>query len=530
MLIQTLLITICLALHTLSAFAEVKTFTKEYTYEASELDSKVTSRINATEQVKRLLLEELGVFLVSHTEVVNSQLTKDQITSITAGIVSAVVLDEKWDGHKYWLKAKVDADPSVVQKTIDIISADSKNKAGLEAAQKRIVTLTKELDAVKNDLGSTQKDKQIKYNNIVDRIKLSDMMQEYYRLRNNGTAENILIDYLSKMISIDNKFIDAFRERANVYKSLKKYSEYESDLISIISLASNDCDSYKELADINLTKKNYAKFIEYEYKSIICDKYLISKPTKTSKSTYDIIVKKYPNDFRIYLIRGYYSLCAIVYGQKNSKLDAISDINKSLKIKKDQPIAYYLLANLVEYQANYIGRAKDIKSVNQIINYCTIGLMYSPTPIIEISLLSMRANYGRSIMSCGQIANDLGRIIDIDPNYSPYYQKMALHKIDCEEYNQAIYYYKKAIEYETNVGGLEALYNSLAELYVNIGDNHSAVIMYNNIIDILNKRIEGYISFLNDNQSGDMLIKEFMSEKQLRIEEIKDKIRSISSE
>ena len=31
-------------------FAEIKTFTKEYTYSASELDSQVTSRYNALEQ------------------------------------------------------------------------------------------------------------------------------------------------------------------------------------------------------------------------------------------------------------------------------------------------------------------------------------------------------------------------------------------------------------------------------------------------------------------------------------------------
>src|SRR3972149_6147994 len=36
------------------AFAEVKIFEKEYTYQASEIDSKVTSRAIAVEQVKRL--------------------------------------------------------------------------------------------------------------------------------------------------------------------------------------------------------------------------------------------------------------------------------------------------------------------------------------------------------------------------------------------------------------------------------------------------------------------------------------------
>ncbi len=54
-----------------SAFAEKVTFVKEYNYNASDLDSKVSSRTIALEQVKRLLLEELGTYLISETEVKN---------------------------------------------------------------------------------------------------------------------------------------------------------------------------------------------------------------------------------------------------------------------------------------------------------------------------------------------------------------------------------------------------------------------------------------------------------------------------
>ncbi len=78
--------------------AESKTFVKEYTYQASEYDSKMSCRTLAIEQVKRLLLEELGTYLESHTEIVNFQLKKDQITALTAGIVQTKILKEKWDG------------------------------------------------------------------------------------------------------------------------------------------------------------------------------------------------------------------------------------------------------------------------------------------------------------------------------------------------------------------------------------------------------------------------------------------------
>ena len=50
-------------------FAETKVFIEEYTYQASEADSKILSRAIAFEQVKRLLLEKLGTYLESETEV-----------------------------------------------------------------------------------------------------------------------------------------------------------------------------------------------------------------------------------------------------------------------------------------------------------------------------------------------------------------------------------------------------------------------------------------------------------------------------
>jgi hypothetical protein len=70
------------------ASAEMKTFLKEYTYQASDEDSKNSSRTIALRQVQRLLLEELGSYLESETQIKGFVLTKDQITALTAGVVN----------------------------------------------------------------------------------------------------------------------------------------------------------------------------------------------------------------------------------------------------------------------------------------------------------------------------------------------------------------------------------------------------------------------------------------------------------
>ena len=71
-------------------------------------------QVIALEQVKRLLLEKLGTYLESETEVKNLQLTKDQIVILTAGIVRTEIIEERWDGKTYYLKAKITADPKDV--------------------------------------------------------------------------------------------------------------------------------------------------------------------------------------------------------------------------------------------------------------------------------------------------------------------------------------------------------------------------------------------------------------------------------
>ena len=156
-----------------SAHAETKTFIKEYTYQASEFDSKASCRTIALEQVKRLLLEELGTYLENNTEVKNFELTKDKITALTAGIVQTQVLDEKWDGKSYWLKAEVKADPENVAKSIDNLRKDQKKSDDLEERVKKHDEALKEIDKLRSEMTLLKSDikAQEKYNKSVETLR-----------------------------------------------------------------------------------------------------------------------------------------------------------------------------------------------------------------------------------------------------------------------------------------------------------------------------------------------------------------------
>ena len=102
--------------------AENKTFIREYHYQAGESDSKISSRTKALTEVKRLLLEEIGVYLESYINYseektenrISSQFLKKEIEQISAGITETSILEENWTGVEYYIKAEITVDPDDV--------------------------------------------------------------------------------------------------------------------------------------------------------------------------------------------------------------------------------------------------------------------------------------------------------------------------------------------------------------------------------------------------------------------------------
>lgn len=107
--------------------AENKTFIREYHYQAGESDSKISSRTKALTEVKRLLLEEIGVYLESYINYseektenrISSQFLKKEIEQISAGITETSILEENWTGVEYYIKAEITVDPEDVVRQLN---------------------------------------------------------------------------------------------------------------------------------------------------------------------------------------------------------------------------------------------------------------------------------------------------------------------------------------------------------------------------------------------------------------------------
>jgi tetratricopeptide (TPR) repeat protein len=212
--------------------AELKTFIKEYTYQASDFDSKISSRTIALEQVKRLLLEEVGTYLISETDVKNFQLTKDKITTLTAGIVQAEILNEKWDGKTYYLKAKMSIAPQEVTKFLEGLRENSQKNRELEEMKRKVDEALNKIKQLQDErvAGQHLESKSNEYSKAVAELKAKEWIDKGVALMNAENYESALsafnnaveIDPTSSWAHINKGW--ALNTLGDYYQALKEFN------------------------------------------------------------------------------------------------------------------------------------------------------------------------------------------------------------------------------------------------------------------------------------------------------------------
>ena len=394
--------------------AETKTFIREYTYQAGEADSKLTSRAISLEQVKRLLLEELGTYLESHTEVENLQITKDQIITLSAGIVQTIILDEYWDGKIYWMKAKIEADPEKVIADLDNLRKDRKKAQEFEELKKRADDALIEIKRLKEQLIAKEDDKarlnianQIRQEtNILtakDWVEKGDflfMAEDYERA----------IEAFSKAIENDPKYATAYQYRAIAYSAIGFNELALVDINRFIKLKPKSKRSIlSTLGGIYEGQKKYQKAIE----------------------TFNEYIKLYPNESL-----GYSRLGGI-YVELGDFKKAIFYYSKAVKLEPDDFHIYFNRGNIYLATYNY-GQALD--DYNKAIELNpTIGDFYFNRALVFLKL----NNYQQAI-------NDYTKLIEIDPtNATAYFNRGAAYG-ELDNHKQAIKDFTKVIELEPN--------------------------------------------------------------------------------
>lgn len=236
--IITVLFTVLIIIYS-STYLEAAdvTLVKEYKYQASEADSKISSRAIALEQIKRILLEELGTFLISETEVKDFQLTKDQIVTYTAGSVITVILQEKWDGQTYYMQAKLTANPNEVARSINALRQDKGKSLELETLRKKTDESLREIEKLKKELTLAKNNEQGKeaYGMAVSQLQIKELIDKGMVLRYKSQYDDAIGMY-TQAITLQPKNATAYCERGSAYFFQKKDEMALNDYNTAIEL------------------------------------------------------------------------------------------------------------------------------------------------------------------------------------------------------------------------------------------------------------------------------------------------------
>ena len=494
------LIVSCILFSTLNwtvAYGAVVTFTKEYTYQASEFDSKASSRILAIEQVKRLLLEELGTYLISETEVKNFQMTKDQITVFTAGIVSAEVIDEKWDGKTYYLKAKIAADPKDVSKAVDALRHDKQKTKELEDIRrkadgqaKEIAKLKKELEVAK--IGSSKLSDKVdtktiqQYNSAVTRLSANDWFRKGIMLDSSKAA----IEAYDKAIELDPEYEEAYFYRGMTYLELSiNYQKVIEDITNSIKYEPKrqKDEYYSPLAvKYSIRAKAYLKLDEYEKAfndlelAISINVYNAISTFNLKKKDYDDLIQKFPDKYQVYLFRGLFT---------RQIEQAMHDYENAVAMNPNSALGYYLLGRAYSFG--------DDQDRDTAISCFTKAQHLKPSPELLFNIYVKRSNVYFRNQNYEKSIEDISRAIEIEPEYIIGYRDRAEAYNKLGRYRAAIEDYDIAIKLKTflidpfDPWSITNIYVGRGDSYSALGEYTSAVKDYSVAIEILTKALHG---------------------------------------
>jgi tetratricopeptide (TPR) repeat protein len=318
--IKFLMVVILLAFTDVSISKNIR-FEREYIYQASEADSKLSCRAISLEQVKRLLLEELGTYLESHVEVRNSQLTKDEIITLSAGVVQTKIISEEWDGKVYRLKAEIEADPDVVHKLILQLRNEHDQTKKLAESQTKILELTSKINYLNEQINSNNSTPTIlaEYQLNIQHLSGIQHYQNGIILGNSGETLGALREF-DQAIDLypDWNPPNSYCARALVYLAIGNFQEANSDCNRALIILPNYWLAYAARALISGFEQNFnnglffikkalensppeAKFVVYYLQGILYSKL---GDINNATNSYNLSINDNPNFSKSYFERG----------------------------------------------------------------------------------------------------------------------------------------------------------------------------------------------------------------------------------
>lgn len=417
------------------ASADLVTYQKEYSYQASDADSKISCRTISLEQVKSLLLEELGTYLERNTEVVNYEVTRDQIIALTAGIVRAQIITEKWDGHTYFIVAKIQVDPKELEKSIASLKEERQNISELEESKKRTKELLLEVERLKQELKaapetSRKKEEQKKYIALTNELNAVDWFDKGNSMMVAGQLQDAITAF-NKAIEMNPEYARAYSVRGLAYAKADQPQKGINDCNKAIELMPNNAGAF--------VNRGFAYYKSRYYDQAIKD---VNKAIEIN-----------PNIDKAYQVRGLCHLADKAYSQ------AIEDFDMAIKLNpnwgypySNRCLAYHMSGKAGLDNIKDCDRAIEINPYNNEF-YVNRGIAFlnlkkypdalaDLNKAIDIDSKYMRAYFNRGIVfyhlnKFQEAVNDLNLFIGSNPLFALenayYFRALSYEKLNRKE-------------------------------------------------------------------------------------------------
>jgi len=422
-----------------------KTWVREYTYQASEADSKLTSRAISLEQVKRLLLQEIGVYV--HSTVLSGEievsgevkeLTAKQIEIISAGITETKILEEDWNGETYYIKAEITADENDVIKRLDKVINDKEKTKQLEDSRKKTEEALLEIERLKQQLAQTKdEDEKLQiqntYNQSSNQLTAEDWFQKGYNAYDIGDYDNAIL-YYNKAIKLAPEYISLYNNLGVVYDSKNFYDKAIEVYYEGIRIDSTDYDLFVNLANAYAQKGNQDKAVKYFTKAIEIN----------------------PENELAYCNLG------LAYAKNNDYFKALINYNKAIIIKPDFEYVYNLIGILYMNEKKY----------DKAIEY------YQKATKIDPNYAYAHHNLGNVFHENGNIDKAIEcweKVILLNPNQEEAYSNLGIVFKSLKKFNEAIKCFEKLIK----INPINSFaYREIGTIYGNDLGNYSKSMIY----------------------------------------------------
>jgi len=251
-------ITLAVLCGALSPAAEPTVVTAEGKYVMGDLDSKKDARMLALMEAKRIALERAGTYVESSTEVKNFSLTKDQISTLAAGVMSTEILKEDWTMSGQNMMATIVIRATIqtanLRNRITDMHDEEKTLDDSGEIRKQLAALQKELADLKAQTAQSggktaAPDSKGKHDVIVTKMSALDRLEEGNKALEAGKWDQALAAF-GDAIALDASVADAHAGQASVFLKTGRKAEAMQKIDQALKIDSRSARNYAIKAKI----------------------------------------------------------------------------------------------------------------------------------------------------------------------------------------------------------------------------------------------------------------------------------------